>query len=482
MYDIRPVGYIVGLLTASLGVLMLLPMAVDLAAGHDNWLPFLEAAFVTVLAGALIALACLNGVTGGLSLQQSYMLTTGAWVVMPAFGALPFILGVPGANAIDAYFEAMSGMTTTGSTVFVGLDDMPPGVLLWRSLLQWLGGLGIIIVALIFLPVMKVGGMQYFRSEGFDTLGKVLPRALDISKALVEVYLALTLAAVLIYAALGMTAFEAINHALTTIATGGFSTSDDSFAQFGAGASYAATVLMVLSGLPFIRFVQMMNGSFRPLWADIQVRAFLRWIGYAVGLVVAYRLATSDAGFEIIVRESLFNVVTLFTGTGYSSADVAGWGDFPVLVVVLAGFVGACTASTGCSIKVFRYLVLIEAIKEQVRQLRSPNRVGQIRLEGRPLGDDVVSSVVVMFTLFVATFGVLAVLLSMTGLETRTAITSAWTAICNVGPAFGPGVGPTGAFDGFPDSAKLLMIVGMVLGRLELLTVLVLFTRRFWRS
>ncbi|WP_092885192.1 TrkH family potassium uptake protein [Roseicitreum antarcticum] len=482
MYDIRPVGYIVGLLTASLGVLMLLPMATDLVAGNDNWLVFLESAIVTVLVGGLIAVACLNGVTGGLSLQQSYMLTTGAWVVMPAFGALPFMLGAPGVGWVDGYFEAMSGMTTTGATVFVGLDAMPPGTLLWRSLLQWLGGLGIIIVALIFLPVMKVGGMQYFRSEGFDTLGKVLPRALDISKALVEVYLALTLAAAVIYAVLGMTVFDAVNHALTTIATGGFSTSDQSFAHFGAGPSYAAVVLMILSGLPFIRYVQLMNGSLRPLFADIQIRAFLRWIGYATGLVLAYRLATSDVGVELAVRESLFNVVTLFTGTGYSSADVASWGDFPVLVVVLAGFVGACTASTGCSIKVFRYLVLIEAIKEQIRQLRSPNRVGQIRLDGRPLGEDVISSVVVMFTLFIVTFGILAVLLSMTGLETRTAITSAWTSICNVGPAYGPEVGPTGAFDTFPDSAKMLMILGMVLGRLELLTVLVLFTRRFWQG
>jgi trk system potassium uptake protein TrkH len=482
MPDLRPVGYIIGLLTAVLGLAMLLPMAVDWAAGDPNWLSFLASAVLTTLAGAMVALACGSGRARGLTLRQSFLLATGTWVALPAFGAVPFVLGAPGSGWLDAMFESMSGMTTTGATIFVGLDHLPAGTLLWRSILQWLGGLGIVIVALIFLPVMKVGGMQHFRSEGFDTLGKVLPRALDISKALVQVYLGLTALCAMAYVSAGMGGFEALNHALATIATGGYSTRDASFAGFGPAAQYVGIVFMILAGLPFVRFVQLAGGSFAPLWQDVQVRAYVRWSLYAIAAVFAYRLWQQDGPLEPVLRETAFNVVSLFSGTGFTTADVSLWGAFPLVVVMVAGLIGACTASTGCSLKVFRYLVLFEAIKTQLRRIHSPNRVLPVRLGGRPLGEDVINSVIALFALFLFTFGVTAVLLALTGLAPRTAITAAWTAICNVGPAFGPEVGPTGAFDGFPPAAKAIMIAAMLLGRLELISVLVLFLPRFWRG
>lgn len=482
MIELRPVGYILGLLIAFLGAAMLVPMVADIASGSRHWAIFLEASLITMLAGGLMALASANAAGAGLNLQQSFLLATATWTVLPAFGAMPFMLGEPGADFTDAFFEAMSGMTTTGSTVFVGLDDMPRGTLLWRSILQWVGGLGIIIVALIFLPVMKVGGMQYFRSEGFDTLGKILPRALDISAALVQVYIGLTVICVLAYAAAGMSGFDALNHALTTIATGGYSTSDQSFGKFTALTQYVGVVFMFLAGLPFIRFVQLVRGDAAPLWRDIQVRAYLRWTLMAVGVMAIHRVFAGAAAPGQAVQESLFNVVSLFSGTGYGSADVGAWGAFPLVLVITVGFVGACTASTGCSIKVFRYLVLIEAVKAQIWRILSPNRVSPVRLEGRSLGEDVINSVIVLFTLFVATFGLLAVALSLAGLETRTAITAAWTSVCNIGPAFGAGVGPTGAMDAFPDTAKWLMALAMLLGRLEILSVLVILLPRFWRA
>jgi trk system potassium uptake protein TrkH len=212
----------------------------------------------------------------------------------------------------------------------------------------------------------------------------------------------------------------------------------------------------------------------------VQVRAFLRWIGYAVAAIVIYRVARLDHGYEEAIRETLFNVVSVFTGTGFGSADVTLWGPFALVILITVGFIGGCTASTGCSVKVFRYLVMFEAIRAQIVRLLSPNAIRPVRLEGRPVPPDVVTSVIVFFTLFVLTYGVLAVALSMTGLHMRTALTAAWTAIANIGPAFGPEVGPTGAMDAFPATAKWLMIVGMLLGRLELLSVFVLFTPRFW--
>src|SRR6056297_3032450 len=232
MLDLRPVGYVVGLLVATLGVTMLFPMLVDIAEGRDHWPVFAESAILTILVGGLMALACQNRVAEGLSIQQAFLLTVGVWVVLPAFGTLPFMLGATQASFTDAMFEAMSGVTTTGSTVFSGLDTLPKGLLLWRGILQWLGGLGIVIVALIFLPVMRVGGMQFFRSEGFDTLGTVLPRSADIARGLLNAYIALTLACAVTYFALGMNAYEAIVHAMTTLSTGGFSTTDRSFAAF----------------------------------------------------------------------------------------------------------------------------------------------------------------------------------------------------------------------------------------------------------
>ncbi len=482
MLDLRPVVHLIGLLGLTLGVLMLVPAAVDYQAGNDNWQAFAQVSFLICIISAAASLTTRSALAQGLGRRQSFLLTASVWAVLPAISAIPFVIGAPGADLTHAYFEAMSGMTTTGTTVFVGLDDMPPGVLLWRSILQWLGGLGIVIVALVFLPVLRVGGMQHFQSEGFDTMGKVLPRVYDISAALLQVYFGLTLLAIIAYMAFGMSGFDAVNHALTTIATGGFSTSDQSFAKFTGPLEYVSVTFMILAGLPFIRFIQLLGGSWQSVWRDVQVRAFLRWTVYAVGAVILYRVLTSDADFLDILRGTLFNVVTLFTGTGYGSEDVSEWGDFPLLVVVLVGFIGACTASTGCSIKIFRYLVLFEAIRAQMQRLRRPNEIVALRLGGKRLEPDVISSVIVMFTVFVASFMLLAVSLALTGLEMRTAITAAWTAICNVGPVFGPEVGATGAVDGFPTVAKWMMIFGMYLGRLEILTVLVLLLPRFWRG
>ncbi|THD82265.1 TrkH family potassium uptake protein [Aliigemmobacter aestuarii] len=481
MIDLRPVGYIIGLLLVALGALMLFPMALDQFSGDPNWRAMLEAAIITATSGGVLALACANATVRGLTLQQSFILTTGVWVALPAFGALPLILGAPGLDPVDALFESVSGMTTTGTTVIAGLDGLPRGANLWRGMLQWLGGLGIVIVAMIFLPVMKVGGMQFFRSEGFDTLGKILPRALDISTALIQIYLALTVACAVTFFALGMNGFDAVMHALTTVSTGGFSSYDRSFGAFVGAPEYAAVVFMILASLPFIRFVQVMQGQYAPLWRDPQVRAYLRWTAYATLAVALYELVHIGGSVEPVLRESLFNVVSTFSGTGLASVDLSSWGPFPFVVLIVVGLIGGCTSSTGCSVKVFRYLILFEAIRVQIRRLHSPNATVAVRYEGRTVGDDVINSVVVFFTLFILSFGVLCVALSLTGLAPKTAITAAWTAIANVGPVFGPEVGATGAVMGFPESAKWLMIAGMLVGRLELLSVYVLFLPRFWR-
>ncbi len=482
MTDMRPVGYVIGLLLVALAAAMLVPMALDGLRGDRNWKAFAQSAAVTALAGAVLAMSCANRAGRGLTIRHAFVLTVAAWVALPAFGALPLMMGAPGARTIDALFESVSGMTTTGTTAFAGLDDLPRGANLWRVLLHWLGGLGIVVVALLFLPLMKVGGMQFFRTEGFDTLGKVLPRALDISSALIQVYLFLTLACVLTYYALGMSGYQAVIHALSTVSTGGFSSSDRSFGQFLGAPEYAAAVFMLLASMPFVRFIQVMQGQVTPIWQDRQVRAYLRWNLYAILAVAAWLIWNEGQAAEPALREALFNITSTFSGTGFASVDLTLWGTFPFVVLIAVGLIGGCTSSTGCSVKVFRFLILFEAVKVQLRRLQSPSTVVAVRYEGRRVDEEVINSVILFFTLFILSFGLLAVALSMAGLQGKTAVTAAWTSIANVGPVFGPEVGPTGAVGGFPDAAKWLMMAGMILGRLELIAVFVLLLPRFWRA
>ncbi|MGX9351779.1 TrkH family potassium uptake protein [Shimia sp. W99] len=482
MFDLRPVGYVIGLLVAMLGMTMLLPMAVDLMDGTEHWSTFFISAVITLLSGGLVSLSCHNGRGSGLSLQQTFLLTTGVWVALPVFGAMPFMLGATEARIVDAVFEAMSGLTTTGSTVFSGLDDLPRGMLLWRGLLQWLGGIGIIVVAMVFLPELRVGGMQIFRSEAFDTMGKILPRATAISAQISVIYVGLTLACLTTYALMGMPVFDAVVHALTTVSTGGFSTRDASFGAFSGPMEYAASVFMILAALPFVRYVQMVNGQSRPLLRDSQVHVFLITIGVLVLLFTVVLTRIFPHHWEQSFREALFNITSIISGTGYASVDYMNWGGFIITMFFFIGLIGGCAGSTACSVKIFRYQLLFSAIKVQLRKIQHPSGVFTTRYQGRRVDEDVLSSVMTFFVFFTVSLGVLAVALSMTGLDFVTAISGAATAIANIGPGLGDIIGPAGNFSTLNDLAKWLLVIGMLIGRLELLAVYVLFTVQFWRA
>ncbi len=486
MIDLRPIAHTTGKLILTFGAIMSLPMLIDAWHGNQNWQSFLETGTLCIVLGALTVVATRSDEPMEMTVQQAFILTASLWVVLPLVGSLPFMIGAPNVGFTDAYFEAMSGMTTTGTTTFPKLDDLPPGMHFWRAFLQWAGGLGIIVVAMIFLPVMKVGGMQFFRTEGFDTMGKVLPRAFDIASELTLVYLALTGACIVTYILLGMNGFDAVIHALATCSTGGFSNYDASFGTYPGPPMFAGMVFMILSALPFIRMVQLIRGMPEPLFHDVQVRAFLRWIGLIIAVIVIYRLLRSEAAQGenplTIMLDTGFNVASVATGTGFGAGDVTIWGHFPFVLLIMVGLVGACTSSTACSIKIFRFLVLLRAIKAQVRRMHSPHRVFPLMLDGRVLERDVVSSVMAFFTVFILTFGLLIVGLALTGLHPRTALTGAWTAIANIGPVWGPEVSGNGAVDQFPTPAKWMMITGMYLGRLELMSALVLLLPSFWRQ
>ncbi|MFZ5962711.1 TrkH family potassium uptake protein [Thalassococcus sp. BH17M4-6] len=482
MFDLRPVAYVIGLLVAILGLTMLLPMLVDIAEGRGEWYVFAESSIITVTAGGLIALASANAVREGLSIQQTFLLTTSVWVALPLFGALPFVLGATEARFVDAFFEAMSGLTTTGSTVFTGLEDLPKGLLLWRGLLQWLGGIGIIVVAMVFLPELRVGGMQVFRSEAFETMGKILPRAAQIASSISTIYVSLTLACALAYIITGMNAFDASVHALTTVSTGGFSNYDASFGTFSGPAEYVATVFMILAALPFVRYVQMLNGNNTALFSDSQVRTFIAIIAVLVLVTVTVLLTVFPHHPEQALREALFNISSIITGTGYASVDYMLWGPLLIALFFFIGLIGGCAGSTACSVKVFRYQLLFASIKVQLRKIRAPHGIFTPRYDGRVVGHDVLSSVISFFVFFVVTLGIVSVALGMTGLDFITSVSGAATALANVGPGLGPQIGPAGNFQGLNDTAKWILTFSMLIGRLELLAVYAIFTVRFWRT
>lgn len=480
MFDLRPIGYIVGLMIAALGVLMLIPAAVDrLNDDVDAW-TFLTSAVLSILVGAMIALTARNAVGSGLTERQAFLLTFGIWLVLPLFGCLPFMLGSPDLRFVDAYFEAVSGITTTGASVMVGAEAMPPGIKLWRGMLNWLGGLGIAFIAMIFLPVMRVGGMQFFRTEGFDTLGKVLPRATDIAMSLLWIYVGLTVAAGLTYAAIGMPALDAIVHAMTSVATGGFSTRDGSFSDFQGAGEYAGTLFMILGSLPFIRYVQLVTGSARPLWQDSQIRAYLSWLLMAVLAVTAWRVLTAGEGLEPSFRAALFNLTSIMSSTGYSSGDFPVWGSFPMVVAMMIGMVGACSSSTAAGLSVFRVQITIAAIGAQLRLIASPNRIHPIKYEGRTVDAETMNGVILYVGALILLFGIMSVAITLVGVDTESAVFAAWTTVANIGFAYGPLVAETGTFIAYPDPAKWLMILAMMMGRLALLAVLVILLPRFW--
>ncbi|PCH69105.1 MAG: potassium transporter TrkH [Rhodobacteraceae bacterium] len=482
MLDLRPVGYVIGLLVAILGVTMVLPLLVDLADGNGHWPVFLESGVITILSGGLIALSCANGVKQGLTIQQTFLLTTGVWMALPLFGALPFMMGATELRFVDAFFEAMSGLTTTGSTVLSGLDDLPRGLLLWRGIMQWLGGIGIIVVAMVFLPELGVGGMQIFKSEAFETMGKILPRATAIAGQISVIYVAITIACVVAYMAFGMGGFDAIVHALTTVSTGGFSTYDASFGTFSGPLEYVASIFMILAALPFVRYVQLINGRPMAVWKDAQVRGFLMTIVVLVAVTALVLHQVFPRHWEIAFREALFNIISIISGTGFASVDYMEWGSFLIAVFFFVGLVGGCAGSTACSVKIFRYQLLFASIRVQLQRIRSPNGVFIPRYDGKPISPDVLSSVISFFVFFVVSMGILSVALGMTGLDFITSVSGAATALANIGPGLGDQIGPSGNFGGLNDTAKWMLSAAMLTGRLELMAVYAILTVKFWRA
>jgi trk system potassium uptake protein TrkH len=480
--ELRPILFIVGVLLSVLAVAMVIPAVLDASAANPDWQVFAASAAVTFFVGVASALAN-RSPWDRITLRQAFVMTTLAWLVIATFGALPFAFSELGLSFTDAFFESMSGITTTGSTVIVGLDFAPPGILLWRSILQWLGGIGIIVMAISVLPLLQVGGMQMFRVEAFEQSEKVLPRAAEIAGEIVVVYVVLTFAGTILLWSLGMTGFEAVAHAMSSIATGGFSTSDASVGHFNSAAvDWAVMVIMVLGGLPFVLYLRARRGDVMALVRDSQVQWFVGILAVATAIATAWLCVTHGFTVGGALRYAAFNVVSVMTGTGFSTADYGTWGGLALTLMFILMFIGGCAGSTTCGIKIFRIQVLYATARAQLLRLMQPHGIYVAYYNRRPIPDGVRESVMSFFFLFILCFGVLATALAALGLDFVTAISGAATAIANVGPGLGGVIGPAGTFASLSDPAKWFLSAGMLLGRLELFTVLVLLAPSFWRG
>jgi trk system potassium uptake protein TrkH len=482
MPDLRPVFSIAGALLAILAVAMLVPTALDLATGNPDWQAFAAAAAVTLFVGVALMLATRDAGWRGFGLRQGFLIANLSWALVALFGALPFVFADPGLGFSDAVFESMSGITTTGATVMRGLDEMAPGLLIWRALLNWLGGIGIVVMALAVLPVLQVGGMQLFRVESY-AVEQVLPRVAQIGAGVAVVYVVLTALGAIALWALGMTPFDAVAHAMSAISTGGFSTHDDSIAVYGSrGIEAALALLMLIGAMPFVVFLRAATGDPLAMLRDGQVRWLFGLLAGAT-LLIAIWLATehyADGGTALWI--GLFTTISFITGTGFLIEDPTAWGGFPTALLLLLMFVGGAAGSTASGVKIFRVQIFVSIAQAQLRRLTQPHGVFIAYFNRRPVPDEISDQVMGFFFLYGLAYVVLAAGLGCMGLDFTTALSAAASAVANVGPGLGDPLIAAGDFSDLPEGAKWWLTAGMLLGRLELVTVVVLLTRSFWRG
>lgn len=472
--------YVLGLLLLVLAGVETIPMMADLAVGHPDWLVFAVSAILTLFLGGALVLANAER-AHRFSIREAYILTALLWVALPVVGAAPFYFSAQNIGFTDAVFESVSGLTTTGSTVLSGLESLPPGLLLWRSILQWTGGIGVIVMGIAILPLLRVGGMQLMKTES-DTSDKVLPRAKEIATGIGGVYLVLTAICAVAYGLAGMTAFDAVNHAMTTLATGGFSTHDESFAYFDNPILlWVAMIFMIAGSLPFALYLKTIGRDPLALLKNGQVRFFLGFCFLVVVALTAWSFQTTDLPLVKAIEQSAFSAVSIISTTGFTVTDYTLWGGASIIFLIIT-FAGGCSGSTAGSVKIFRYQLMWSFLKSQLNRLIHPHGVFPVTYEGREVTPDIVLSVTAFLGLYLVTWFVLSVGLSATGFEFQTSVSAAATALTNVGPGLGPVIGPSGNFGALPDISKWLLALGMLIGRLELFTLLVLITPRFWRD
>src|SRR5210317_370062 len=441
MSNYKTVFFTLGILQIILGVFMFIPIIFQFIYSEIDS-SFFGASLVTIIFGILFFLSNLDH-DKKLTLQQAFLLTALSWLSIAIFGSLPFIFSDLNFSFVNAFFESMSGITTTGSTIISNLDEMPKSILLWRAILQWLGGIGIIIMAITLMPIMNVGGMQLFKISNNDSSEKILPKSKEIALRLIYIYTSLTLLCGLTYKAFGM-------------------------------------IFLILGSLPFIAYIKFISGDKKIIFNDVQIKTFFKIIIASIIILSIYLFVSGAA--DLNLRSIFFNVISILTGTGYVNAEFDTWGSFTLILFLGLMFIGGCAGSTTCGIKIFRIQILYLFVANQLKKIIYPKGVFILKYDQNPIDNKFISSIISFIYMYLVIFFILTALLSLTGLDFVTSISGAATSISNVGPGLGSVIGPNGDFSTLPDISKWILTLGMILGRLELFAILVLFLPSFWRN
>ena len=472
----KTVFFMIGILLVVLGASMLAPYSMQIIYSENSH-SFISSSFITIFIGVLFILANLEK-EFRLNLRQTFLFSTLAWLMVALFGSLPFLLSPNEFSFSEAFFESMSGITTTGATIITDLDNSPKSILLWRAIMQWLGGIGIVVMAITILPLLKVGGMQLFKMEGPDSTEKILPRTVEVATIIISTYFILTILCGFFYWSFGMSIFDSFSHAMTTIATGGFSTHNDSIGYFkNSNIEIVASIFIILGSIPFLSYLKFAQGNKKIFFQDVQIRGLIYLLIISVLIMFIYLVFINyESNFLDKIRISSFNVISILSGTGYVTDDFGLWGKFSLIFFLFLMFVGGCAGSTACGIKIFRLQMLIIFLKNYIKKMIYPNSVVINKYNNQKISDPFINSVIVFI------FSFLFIFLTISGLDFLTAISGAASAISNVGPGLGDMIGPNGNYKEIPDISKWILSIGMLLGRLELFAVLVLFFPSFWRN
>ena len=481
MSNYKTVFFTLGILQIILGISMIVPILTQIVYSEMDS-SFIASSIISIIFGFLFFLLNFNH-DKKLNMQQAFLLTALSWLSIAVFGSLPFIFSTLELTITDAVFESMSGITTTGSTIITNLESAPRSILLWRAMLQWLGGIGIIVMAITLMPIMNVGGMQLFRISNNDSSEKILPKSKEIALRLIYVYLALTIICALTYKIFGMGFFDSFTHSMTTIATGGFSNYDDSIGHFNSiSIEISSMIFIILGSLPFIAYIKFLNGNKKIFITDVQIKSFFKIIIFSIFILTIYLIFQNKGFSELKIRGIFFNVISILTGTGYVTNGFDGIGSFPLIFFLALMFIGGCAGSTTCGIKIFRIQILYLFIVNQLKKIIYPRGVFIIKYDKESVDHKFMASIISFIYLYLIIFFLITALLSLSGLDFITSISGAATSISNVGPGLGSMIGPNGNFSLLPDLSKWILSSAMILGRLELFAVLVLFLPSFWRN
>ena len=481
MSNYKTVFFTLGILLIILGVAMIVPVVFQLIYNEFDS-TFITSGIITITFGILFFLSNIDHLKL-INTQQAFLLTALSWLSIATFGSLPFFFSGLNLSITDSFFESMSGITTTGATILNNIESSPKGILMWRSMLQWLGGIGVILMAITLMPIMNIGGMQLLKISAYDTSDKILPKSKEISKRLITVYITLTFLCALFYKIFGMNNFDSLTHSMTTIATGGFSNYDQSIGYFNNAYIEIVSIIFILLGsIPFILYIKFISDDKKIIFKDEQVKLFFKLTLISILVLFIYLIIVNKSIFEIHLRSVIFNVVSILTGTGYVTKEFDQWGNFPLIFFLILMFIGGCAGSTTCGIKIFRVHILYYFIRNQLIKIIYPRAIINLKYNNSKVEDKLIASIVSFIYLYILIFFVLASMLTLTGLDFITSISGAASSLSNVGPGLGSEIGPNSNYSGLPDPSKWLLSVGMILGRLEIFAILIIFLPSFWRK